>query len=381
MAMLDLWARNFDGVGHLWEEQVNRWFERVASLGLHGVRVFGETTDWGRSDHMFFNGDRATSDLMWDYDELRAGSRPRDLTTHNQVMLLKLHDLLQKHGLIAEYVIDATLKHTPGVGWDVIGHCIRQTMAFFREQEFSNILVELHNEWDAHSQGSWLASEYDRQGALGELNRQLNRVRRAEQWPDAVFGVSHGGRNDIEYDVVSDKQYVAYHPERQGDWHLTTNLGREYRGLNPVYYNESKHFIDPMDWDGTIGAGWFRPQSSTRDIGRYWRFFTESYDNGISFCFHHLQGMYSDASLPLNTLEHRIADAFGPGAPPLPTPPPALPMVDYSRIIEPAYQQILGRQPDPGGREHYNRRINEDMTEAEFREELLRSEEYEAKNG
>ncbi len=55
-------------------------------------------------------------------------------------------------------------------------------------------------------------------------------------------------------------------------------------------------------------------------------------------------------------------------------------MPDFSKIITLAYLRILGRLPDPGGLENYNRLMNSSLTEAMMRESLLRSAEYAQKN-
>jgi hypothetical protein len=49
---------------------------------------------------------------------------------------------------------------------------------------------------------------------------------------------------------------------------------------------------------------------------------------------------------------------------------------DFTRVINLAYQRILGRPPDPGGLDGYNRAMNAGLTEADMRESLLRSSEY-----
>lgn len=55
-------------------------------------------------------------------------------------------------------------------------------------------------------------------------------------------------------------------------------------------------------------------------------------------------------------------------------------MPDFGRVITLAYTRILGRPPDPGGLENYNRLMNMGMTEAQMRESLIRSPEYASKN-
>jgi hypothetical protein len=51
-------------------------------------------------------------------------------------------------------------------------------------------------------------------------------------------------------------------------------------------------------------------------------------------------------------------------------------MPDFSPIITQAYLRILGRRPDAGGLASWNRSMNEGLSEAAMREELLRSPEY-----
>jgi hypothetical protein len=55
-------------------------------------------------------------------------------------------------------------------------------------------------------------------------------------------------------------------------------------------------------------------------------------------------------------------------------------MPDFSPIIREAYQEILERDPDPGGLASYNRLMNQSMSEADMRESLLRSPEYATRN-
>jgi hypothetical protein len=55
-------------------------------------------------------------------------------------------------------------------------------------------------------------------------------------------------------------------------------------------------------------------------------------------------------------------------------------MPNFAPVILDAYEEILVRQADAGGLAHYNRLMNQGMSEAEMREELLRSPEYAVKN-
>lgn len=55
-------------------------------------------------------------------------------------------------------------------------------------------------------------------------------------------------------------------------------------------------------------------------------------------------------------------------------------MPDFGRIVREAYEEILEREPDPGGLQNFDRLMNEGMSEARMREALLRSPEFAVKN-
>jgi hypothetical protein len=55
-------------------------------------------------------------------------------------------------------------------------------------------------------------------------------------------------------------------------------------------------------------------------------------------------------------------------------------MPDFTPIVSDAYREILGRAPDPGGLDGWNRNMNQGLSEAGMREALLRSEEYAQKH-
>ena len=55
-------------------------------------------------------------------------------------------------------------------------------------------------------------------------------------------------------------------------------------------------------------------------------------------------------------------------------------MPDFTPIVSDAYREFLGRAGDPGGLAHWNRQMNQGLSEAELRESLLRSDEYAQKH-
>ncbi len=55
-------------------------------------------------------------------------------------------------------------------------------------------------------------------------------------------------------------------------------------------------------------------------------------------------------------------------------------MPDFTRVINLAYERILGRPADSSGLQGYNQAMNLGLTEAQMRESLIRSHEYTNKN-
>jgi hypothetical protein len=344
-AYLDRWA---SGWGPKWEDMVDQFFDRCKHQGFNGVRVFGETSGWkrprpGNTISPFFSK-YPTSDKMWLYEELWREQRPKRLTTQNQKVILKLIEKLQKHDLVCEYVTDATLKHDD-VSAAMISQCIRQTARFLRHIEdgvldfkviepslvekyshlFSkdvNIFHELHNEWDAHNKAGL---------KLGELNMQFTRHRRyanaePEQWPRGIVGVSHGGRNSVLYNVgrPHGADYVALHPERQGEWWKHTDLEKRYKEF-PRYYNESKLYLSEEEWDRWVEPGVFSRTSGTKDLGKYIDFMEETIGNGISFCVHDVVGMQAGFTEENKASKRTKLEEYLGEAPPPPPPPPPIP--------------------------------------------------------
>jgi hypothetical protein len=432
MVFLDRWAR---GLGGPWHHQVERYFERRRKQGVRALRVFDETTGWDlreKEPHPFFNRERSTSELMWDYGLIaRPGSdvRPSRLTAHHQTMLLELIRLARKHDMKIELIVDATLKHTPGVGWNVIGHCIRCAADYLRNihrgewvdgsdrgvefgmgsaedpvaharlrQAFEAVkgpladlvAVETHNEWDAHSGGAWADSDLDKAGAIREVNIQIERFRRGEQWPEGAVWVSHGGRDGhgkdaIEYDPRL-PDAIAVHPSRPSmEWKNRFDPLKKHG--KPVYLNEIIHHIADEYW-WTMDKGWFRPASSTRDHQGYYDFVMGNLESGLWVCDHSLVGMSNGYfvqdgewhEMGLDPFERMLGgDVPSPPSPPEP-PTPTPVQITYAHVIAHAYREILKREPDRAGLEHYDAEMRDGMMEAEMREKMIRSQEFAEKN-
>jgi hypothetical protein len=257
----------------------------------------------------------------------------------------------QETGMAFEYVVDATLKHADDpIPWGTIGHCVRQTLAYMRDLQakYPNalVLVNFHNEWDAHSRQSWLADPkvQTKKRALKEVNAQAMRARRwikdddvevsytspgvgwdPEQWPEAVIIVDHGGQNEIDYaanEGPSTYDMYTLHPKRGGRWHTLVDVGvfdQYLAGPLPTYFSESKLWVDPVD--GERAAGWYGAQSYTTDLGKYEHWVDSAVAEGIHFVVHDEKGMQSVSSWPRSEtlLEARLKDSVPPPPPP---PPP-----------------------------------------------------------
>ena len=393
--------------------------------------------DPGTPEHPFF-GNRDTADLFWDYNALARGERPGlnthqpALTVHMQKYILLQIGLARESGMKAEFVIDWTLKHAnKTIGWKTIGQCIRQVAAFLRlvhvdqwdtgvdgnaighpTNDAANdrigelfdkvsgpidhlVAFELHNEVGAHDQASWAKSSMDEAAAIREVNKQLERTKRfkdgvAEQWPEGACWVSHGGRDTILYNPKF-ADAVALHASRP-----STRVKDRFHHLRKhgiwIYINELLHYI-PRDLWWTVEQGWFRPGSSTANVSERYNFVDEILADGMCACEHGLtnmsNGRWKDADqdfseMPLDPYElargakknGNVTPPKPPDPPDVPEPPVTPPAVDFGRVISLAYRGLLGRGGDENGVNHYNKKMNAGMTEAEMREELLRSEEY-----
>jgi len=423
-AFLDRWAR---GLGGPWHNQVQRFFERKRKQGVIAVRVFDETTGWWLREttpHPFFNIDRSTSELMWDYNTIaRPGDDPRPtrLTVHHQVMLLELIRLLKAHGLKGQLVVDATLKHTPGIGWKVIGHCVNRVTDFLANihhgrwedgadpavengmgssqdpiaherirQAFEAVKgpldalvnVETHNEWDQHAKGAWEDSGMDSDAALREVDLQSKRIKE-EHWPVGSVGVSHGGRDDFDY-TTKFNDSINIHPGNRPDLSWKNRFDHLRVHGKPIFLNEICHHISDQYWALTVDKGWFGAKSSTKDHQGYYDFVMGNLEAGLWVCDHSLVGMSDGYFLNDGEWHEMPLDPFevmlGGGVEPPPPPPPGPKKLSFARVIEPAYREILGRGVDASGLEHYSELMRQGLSEADMRESLLRSPEYAEEN-
>lgn len=326
----------------------------------------------------------------------RRGDRVKELTPLGKRLIETMFMLSVETGCIFEAVVDATLKHTDGLCTSVIDHCIRQTAAFCRkmQQQYPRACVYLNarNEWDAHNTHGT---------KLREVNMWASRFYRwshpvneavisfaspgagyvAEQWPEGIIIVDHGGRNTFDYDCGPEPgkfKLAAIHPERGGDWVAPPDmvpLRRDARGM-PIASTESMYFVDARDKGRA--ENWYRNRAGWQhDVHKQMEHYENLRQAGFALIIvHDEKGVQGDPEWPRKetTLEAELANYFNV------TQPPGKPEHKYERIIALAYQQILGRQPDPGGLAHYNEQMEAGMSEWMVRESMIRSDEYDNKN-
>ena len=335
-------------------------------------------------------------------------------------MLLELIRLLKKHDLKAQLVLDATLKHTPGVGWKVIGHCINRVVDFISlidegtwvegwdptlENGMGNpndaasharirelfegvkgpladrVNIELHNEFDQHAKSAWDDSGFGYDQALAEVNLQLARFHKLDHWPRGSVGVSHGGQDDFEYDPHNCDS-INIHPGDRPNLSWRNRFDHLRRHGKPIFLDEVCHHIANEFW-WTIEKGWFGPKSSTRDHQGYYEFHMGNRGVGIWTCDHSLVNMSSGFWLNGTTWEEMPLDPFekmlAGDTLPLPPPTPIFdPLAENRPAVRQAYLHQLGRDPWPGdvsGMENSNSKMKAGATYADILFELAMSKE------
>jgi hypothetical protein len=398
----------YAGLGDRWFDKSARWIEHNQRLFGQDVilRVFGETGEW-RGHPMF--GSPPYDAGIWNIEDLQArsaeGIRIKHLTSLNEKVIERLMRFSQETGCAFEYVVDATLKHTPGnetAGNDwlktsITDHAIRQTCEYMRglmgRYPRAKIIVEARNEWRAHNKmrtklgqvNMWAERMYRWERHDGELRLALRSPGpdwSCRQWPEGYIVVD--GTNDgvnVGPEPGRFKMGLT-HPDRDPTdrkwWEIPTDIRQlrdDCRGV-PLGFNESKLYVDAADSDRA--DQWYRGKSYTTKLNRYLDWFNAAVDQVDYFIIHDEKGMQCDPDWPrpMTALEEEFG-GYNPPTPPLP-PEPALP--DFRPIINQAYQDILNRNGDQGGLDHKNRKMQDGMTEADMREEMLRSEGYLKKN-
>jgi len=239
-----------------------------------------------------------------------------------------------------------------------------------------NLIVDVMNEYTAHVPEIW----------DGNVLRSVARRWHERERPGVPLLISQSGAAD-QYDPPLASEHgtqgfdgVCLHPPRGGFWAQTGNIMRRTWPDELIDVNESQ-----MGWTEEEKRFWvplipkWAGLGST-DMGAWRRMHENFLERGVYTTFHTKRSM--DAGWPATpqTIVEETIRAISGASGGAPEQPPPSRMRRYERVIRPAYEQILDRDPDEGGLDGYNEAMAGGMSEAEMRESLIRSEEYAEKN-
>lgn len=404
--MGDEYPRGAAFVAEEWVAHNQRLFGR-ADVVLRGL---GESAGWPpipAGSGMFGSppNDAGIHDVAAYRVLCERNQRITELTELHSRVLEEAFRISETTGCIFEWPIDATLKHTDGMCVGIIDHAIRQVAEEMRElsEKYPGaaFIVSARNEWNAWNQTGH---------TLGQVNQWATRWYRwkkegeerpavsfespgdgweAEQWPEAMLIVDHGGKDTFDYECGREAgkfQMGAVHPERKGgafvgrsEWNEVTpewiaRLRQDARGA-PIGVTECMYLVSKS---GT--SHWYRNRNGwNEDLPSQIQFLYDLEGPFDYLIVHDDIGVQTDTAFnPGSQWEDALAELFGGGTSG-PPPPPAK-RYRYAHIIGMAYQSILARPVDPEGLENYNRLMTDGMSEAAMREALIRSAEYAEKN-
>ena len=301
-----------------------RWLDRMQSIGMDGVRVFGEYKDW---EHNEFFSQVAPLYDVWDWSARRGSAvviRPQMART-----LRRAIKLLQQRGMVMEYVVSATAKALPLIpGYQ--DHMCRAIAQWFDdyEQAFGphNTLFEIANEYDVTRQPSLTPNEIREIGRRWRVARPENPGQRADH-PGSLLSISEGGEGSgdwaIEYPVET-LSHVNIHSPRGRDW---IQVGEEIDRFTtlwkkPVYLNENMHYMSKAEWDSWVPRIPKWAGLSSKDHRGIVEQSQITFAHGGSYCLHFMTGMLTEPDRPITKVEEAWKEAYGPTSAPLPPPPP-----------------------------------------------------------
>jgi hypothetical protein len=266
------------------------------------------------------------------------------------------------------------------VGNGHIDHVIRVEMEMMEELRGkypkAKVKISACNEWDAHDvrQDPWNEKE---RISLRMCDMWAVRRGRDRLWSGELI-VDHGGRDTFEYSVGYDPERYDWgmlHPLRSGrDWTLAPNTGPIKAACNgrPYGATESMYYVDPPDV--SRAEQWYRNRSGWQhNPDKQMTLYENLEEAGFTYIIvHDEKGAQCDPAWPRaeTQLEARLKEKFGGTTVGL----------KFERILVLAYDEILGRPPDPGGLAHYNNLMWQGWTEQQVRESMIRSLEYATKN-
>jgi hypothetical protein len=346
--------------------------DRIKTYGGDGPRLFGENRDWfNRGDKSGFFGNPDWTYMVdtygpeWD----NGGHAKLKLLSGTTEAVQRLAADLAERDMVAEFCCVATVK---GRDASVTSHSLNRWAQLFADlfpdPRNTMFLHEAVNEANAHA-------DIPRSEAFmfGSRWRRSSSDPSHHNYPASTIGISLGGQLNPG-DWFSDAYYTHrnIHPPRGPRWYetpfdylLTSNPNR------PTALNETVCVLSQQWWDKFVVPGIFGGNQCTTDHIRAVDYLKTAYDKGLSVCLHYGPGMSSNPDLPIDPVEERFREVFGGGIVAKP---------EYRNIIKAAYLEILGRQADESGLEHYNELMKLGVTKATVEDILMRSQEFKDKN-
>ncbi len=246
-----------------------------------------------------------------------------------------------------------------------------------------NLLHDAMNEWENTS------DRWDRSQLANTARRWHERGDKNE-----ILLISESGQPANVYTppLRSESGNAGYegptpHPPRSdsdaGKWDATGDIIRRTWPKELCDVNESQLGLREED-----RAFWVPQIPKWEGLGstnmKRWRRMHENYViNEIYTTFHNMRGMDTFWPFTVQTIVEATIRAITGGAGSIPVPPvepPTTTNFRYEDIIVAAFQQMLERDPDQIGLMAYNEGMTRGMTEAEMRESILRSDEFNDKN-
>jgi len=340
-------ASSFGWLGLMWNrryKEAKQWLERMAGLGMHGIRVFGEYRDW---QHNFFFSQVSPLYDVWDWNARRGSLIV--ITKRHEKMLSKAIEFLQEFDMVMEYAVSATVKaFSTSVVSGYRGHMCRAIAQWFAGYEqfhgATNTLFEIENEYDTVEPKKRLTVHQ-----MSEIARRF-RVSRPENHPDvpdypgSLISVSEGGEGAGEWEIEYDPTHMSHiniHSPRGRDWEHVSSDIKEYleRYRKPVYLNENMHYMSKAEWAEWVNKDWPTLEGlSTKSHRGIIRQAVDAFEAGASYCMHFMTGMLTDPGRPKTYLEEAWREAFNPTAGTL--PPPAPPVKDPPKQ-DPEWKELL----------------------------------------
>jgi hypothetical protein len=300
-------------------KDANLWCDRMNDIGMHGMRVFGEYAGW--AGNFFFKQVAPLYDT-WDWNDHRTPGSWIKINKVNDRVLSKAIELLQKHGLIMEYVVSATAKarrRPDGFVVEFQEHMCRAAADWFRgyEDDFgpTNAMYEVINEYDT-------VKDQFSMNQLGETFRRWH----VRDYPGSLISASPGGGGEPEYPIGgSGATDIRLHPERGKRWKASVSapiiekLLRDFKV--PVYFNETNHVMEKDEWDEWIPQIPSWANISTKDHRGVVEQANVALEAGASYDLHWFGGMLTEPNRAMSRVELAWKESFNPSAP-LPPPPP-----------------------------------------------------------